>query len=465
MASPRPRPAQLQPCRLPGLEEEVWCGSYEVYENRRLQGGRKLRLNVAVLPALTPQPAPDPLFFLAGGPGQGATSLANFAAETFTEVRRQRDLVLVDQRGTGRSNGLSCDMYKDSPDRITDWLPPAGVRACRRELARRADLRLYTTPLAVTDLDEVRAWLGYDRINLYGTSYGTRVALVYLRSHPERVRSVVLKGVAPLGFATARDYGRDAERALGLLFGDCAADATCRRAFPNLQAELQAVLHRLEAGLVRVELPAVQKSPARTIEISRWAFGESLRNLLYSPVTASQVPLFIHQAAEGNLAPIVEVALRYRQGFVSDVSFGQFLSVTCAEDIPRIDAEKAAREAAGTFADDYRLRQQARACRLWPRVRLPEEYFEPVRSDAPVLILSGGLDPVTPPRWGEEAARHLPASLHVVFRNGGHPFAGFQGCGDKLIAEFIARGSAKGLDTSCADKAPRPPFVLPAATP
>jgi len=456
----------LEPCRLPGLEEEARCGTYEVYEDREARKGRKLRLKVAVLPALTANPASEPLFFLAGGPGQAATAQATFVAQVFAKVRRERDIVLVDQRGTGSSHALNCDLPGDDENLqgyLGEMLPVEAIQACRVHLERAADLTLYTTPVAMDDLDEIRAALGYGRINLYGTSYGTRAALVYLRRYPEHVRSVILKGVAPMNFIMLLHYARDAQRALELLFEDCTADQACRTAFPELRWEFHAVLARLEKGPVRVEIPHPSTDKRVPLAVSRAVFAETLRNMLYSPAVASQVPLFIHRAFENDFAPFVELSLKLTRALAEQVSLGMFLSVTCAEDIALIASEDVARETQGTFLGDYRVRQQMQACKVWPRGKLPPGYRDPVHSEAPALIISGGLDPVTPPRWGEEAARYLPNSLHVVIPKGGHPFAGLLGCVDNLMAEFISKGSIAGLDTSCAGQIRRPPFVLPSA--
>ncbi len=253
----------LESCTIPGVEGEVRCGVHHVFENRQARTGRTIPLFIAVLPALEMPAAPDPLFVLAGGPGQAATSLAGFANTAFSGVRRNHDIVLVDLAGTGRSASLQCPMYRSARDLVGDFYPSARVRACRDSLATHANLRRYTTSVLMDDLDEVRAALGYDRINIYGTSYGTRAALVYVRQHGDRVRAIVLKAVAPPTMRGTMHYARDTERSLEQLFQACAADSACSAAFPQLERGFREVLARADSGdLVRA---ARMKTAARSL--------------------------------------------------------------------------------------------------------------------------------------------------------------------------------------------------------
>jgi pimeloyl-ACP methyl ester carboxylesterase len=442
----------LTPCRLPGIDREARCGTYEVFEDR---------LKVAVLPAASTAPAPDPLVFLAGGPGQGAISLAKPLSEVFSDVLRERDLVLVDQRGTGGSNPLLCTppgSDQDPQSYLGDMLPAGALRDCLARLD--ADPRLYTTPVAVDDLEEVLAALGYERINLYGTSYGSRVALVYLRRYPGRVRSAMVRGVAPTHMKTPLYYARDAQRALDLLFEECDADPACRRAYPDLRRKLAAVLERLGKGPVPVELQPAKERPPFRIQLSRDNFNEALRWRLYDE-ESSLVPQIIQRAFEGDFAPAAQVVWSQRRAAAqgSILSLGVFLTVTCTEDVPFIDPAEARREAEGRFLGTYRVDQQVQACSVWPRGNLPAGYADPVRSTIPTLVISGYRDPVTPPIWGEEVVRHLPQGRHLVLRQGFHGLPG--PCVSRLMNEFIRRGTAEGLDTSCLDETRRAPFALP----
>lgn len=466
----------LAPCNIEGTSEKVRCGTYEVYENRKSKTGRKISLKIVVFPATGKERAPDPFVYIPGGPGSSATEDAPYVVRQFAGIREHRDLVFLDQRGTGGSHPLNCHFYNaaDLQSYLGYFFPLEDVRKCREQLEQKADLTLYTTPLAMDDLDEVRAALGYERLNLFGGSYGTRASLVYLKRHPKHVRTVTLQGVAPTNQYMPQDFAPSMERALQGILGECVADEKCNRAFPNLRAETKAVLERLIQGPVEVE---VRKNPDRggntagaastpdervKVKLSRDLVAEAVRYLFYQPGGASRAPLVIHQAAEGNFRPITEIALGFRRNLVGSGSNGLYLSITCAEDLPWIKAGEGERLAANTFLGDYRLRQQREACALWPRATISEDYSQPVRSSAPVLILTGEWDPVTPPSNGDAVARHLPNSLHVIVPDGAHGFGGLEGidCIERLMSEFVEKGTVQGLDTACVKNIHRKGFSL-----
>ena len=451
----------LNPCRLPNIEGELGCGSYEVFENRETRRGRKIALKILVLPSLSARGPSEALFILAGGPGQAATENAQFFASTFAAVRRERDIVMIDQRGTGGSNPLRCDLAAGNglQKYFGDLFPLEAVRRCREQLELKADLRLYTTPIAMDDLDEVRSALGYERIDLFGTSYGTRAALVYLRRHPDHARSVILKGVVPMSLVLPHVIARDAQRSLNLLFKDCAADKSCRQMFPNLRRESEVVLERLNKEPSRASLVDPSTSKVEQVEISRGVFATTLRSLLQNITTTNQVPSLIHQGFEHDFEPFARLALSIRRGAADSLSYGMFLSVLSSEDIPLTSKEVVARESNGTFLGDYYARQVMQASAIWRRGERPRGYNQPVRSNLPVLLISGYLDPATPPSGAAETARHLPNSLHLLIRNASHSYAGLSPCVDKIMAEFIEKGSPKGLDTSCTAEIQRAPFA------
>ena len=458
----------LAPCEVPGAsegaKEKARCGTFEVFENRAAKSGRKIKINVVIFPATSQPPAPDPLFYIAGGPGASATEDAPYVAQGYAKIRERRDLVFVDQRGTGGSNPLNCDLFNPQvlQSYLGDYFPLEDVRRCRAQLETKADLKLYTTHIAMDDLDDVRAALGYERINIVGASYGTRAAQAYLRQHGEHVRAVVLHGVSLTGQFMPRDFPQQTERALEGVLEECAADAACRAAFPALRAEAKAVLDKLTRGPVDVELKNAQTGEGIPLKLSRDLAAEAVRYMLYQPNAASRIPLYIHLAARGDFAPLARSAFLYRRQIVATGSNGMYLSVTCAEDLPWIKPGEGERNGERTFLGDYRLRQQRAACALWPRGEIPKGYSEPTRSGVPALILTGQWDPVTPPVYGDTAARFLANSLHVVVPHGGHGFGGLDGidCVDNLVADFVERGTAKGLDTSCVKNIRRKGFLL-----
>jgi pimeloyl-ACP methyl ester carboxylesterase len=454
----------LKPCKLPGIDEELLCGRLKVFENRVTRAGRTIDLNVVVVPALDPDQTEEPLFDLEGGPGMAATGSANFYAKEGTEYRRHRDVVLVDQRGTGNSNPLTAPSKTRSPrDYLTEMYPVEYVKTMRQALEQRADLTQYTTSIAMDDLDDVRAWLGYERINLFGISYGTRAVLVYMRQHPDRVRSAILMGVAPTDLKMPLHHARAAKRAMDLLLEECAGDAACHRAFPEIQHDWQEVLERLGREPARVEYSPPDQSAVVTVEIQRDIFAEKLRSRMYSRESATRIPLIIHQAAQGDFAPFLKEAIPADRSGPDFIADGMYLSVTCAEDVPFIDQDEAAKANAGNPFGNYRVVQQTRACSMWPHGKIPEDYQQPVSSDIPVLIFSGNIDPVTPPERGEEVASHLPNSGHVIISHGAHGIDGLTNveCLDKLMLEFLAKGDARNLDTTCVERVLPPPFITP----
>jgi len=454
-------PFVLKSTKIPGIDEAVLQGVYEVFEDRDAGSGRRIGLKVVVLPATKPDPEPDAIFILAGGPGVGATAHAAGYASSW--MREDRDIVLVDQRGTGESNPLRCRLggEGDSPQRYLDpiFQEPA-FRECLEELKQKADLTLYTTPIAMDDLNEVRAALGYGTINLNGGSYGTRAALVYMRRHPELVRTAVLTGVAPISFKNPLYHAREAQTAIEGTFEACESDAKCRAAFPELNEEFEAVLERLEREPASVTSEhGVNEIPTK-VRLSREAFAEALRVMMYYPWSARSVPLKIHNAYQGDYGPFVQLGIGSNRNIRDQLAFGMLLSVICAEDVARIDPDEIERETRGTFLGDGRVRRQSRVCEFWPKGRVPENYGEPVTSSAPTLLLSGTLDPVTSPRFAREAARHLENSLHVTLA-GPHSLRG--PCVDSLVRQILERGSVDGIDTSCAGEVTLPDFELPAS--
>ena len=451
--------SKLKPCRVAGVDEELLCGKLTVFENRKTRTGRTIDLNIVVLPALDQKTKAEPLFDLAGGPGAASTDAADFWAGPGKEDRRRHDVVLVDQRGTGQSNRLSIPQGKTPQHYLSEMYPVDYVREMRRALEQRAELTKYTTSIAMDDLDDVRAWLGYDRINLFGLSYGTRAALVYMRQHPEHVRSAILMGVAPTDLKMPLHHSESAARAMDLLLIECEQDAACHAAFPQIRDDWKNVLAQLEKQPARVEYSSPKSAAPVTVEIQRDVFAEKIRTWMYDRDQAARIPLIVHHAAEGDFAPFLKQAIAPSiPDFVAD---GMYLSITCAEDVPFIDQEEAARLNAGNPFGNYRVFQQTRACRMWPRGEIPDHFLERVRSNTPVLIFSGNMDPVTPPKYAEDVASVLPNSRHVIIPEGGHGPFGVSNpdCIDRIAIEFLDKGDAKNLDVSCVERMARPPFA------
>lgn len=417
-------------------------------------------LNVVVLPAFDQKNKSEPLFHIEGGPGAAASNAAMLYAKEGTEYRRKHDVVLVDQRGTGKSNPLTAPPTKKAPqDYLKEMYPVDYVKNLRRTLEQRADLTQYTTPIAMDDLNDVRSWLGYDRINLLGLSYGTRAVLVYVRQHPEHVHTATLMGVAPTYLKMPLYHSQAAARSMDLLLQECEKDASCHNAFPQIRADWQNVLAQLGREPARVQYSSDGKSPPVTVEIQRDIFAEKIRNWMYGQDKARKIPFIVHEAAQGDFTPFLHEAIA--PGIPDFIADGMYLSVTCAEDVPFIDQAEAAKLNEGNPFGNYRVFQQTRACSLWQRGNIPADYREPVSSNLPVLIFSGNLDPVTPPQRGEEVAKYLPNSRHVVIPEAGHGVDGLSdvGCIDRIIIDFMDKGSANDLDISFVRNMSQPPFV------
>lgn len=453
---------RLRPCTSDEAPADALCGTVTVYEDRHAASGRRIDLWVVVLPAIGSAPEPDPLFFLAGGPGQGAAQLVPEVHTAFRRVQRTRDIVLVDQRGTGRSNPLDCRPTAGTLRELTEGIDAALARLRTCLAGYDADVRLYTTDLAMDDLDEVRAYLGYERVNLYGGSYGTRAALVYARRHGAHVRAMVLDGVAPTDMRIPLFTARDAQRALDRALAACAADAGCRRAFPDLSTRVRALLNRLDASPRTVRLTHPRTGVAEEVTVDGRIVANILFSSLYSPLTASIVPALVARAEADDFQGLFALALAGDTG--EHVSLGMQLSVLCSEDASRLALDEGPRPGTGTVFGAHLMDGQIAACAIWPTATLPAEYYAPVVSDVPTLVLSGDVDPVTPPSWGDEVVRHLGRARHLVVPATGHGVVATP-CGNRLVTDFIERPSFAHLRTGCLQAVRRPPFFLTPAGP
>ena len=453
---------RLHPCTSAEGPTDAYCGTLTVFEDRARQAGRQIRLWIVVLPAVRPV-AGDPLFFLAGGPGQGAAQLARQIRVAFRTVQRTRDIVLVDQRGTGKSNPLNCRSDANSLREMTESSESGLDRLKRCLEGYDADVRLYTTNIAMDDLDQVRAYLGYDRVNLYGGSYGTRVALVYLRRHPKHVRAMILDGVAPMDMRLPVFTARDAQRALDKLLTDCEADTACKRAFPELPARIRNLLRRLEQEPPTVRIVHPRTGVAEDVRVEARVVASILFSALYSPLTASIVPALVDHAERNEFQSLFALGLA-GEGTDENMSVGMQLSVLCSEDAVRVTPTDMQQATAGTIFGSHLLGNQLKACEMWPKGEVEDSYYEPVVSDVPALVLSGDLDPVTPPTWGEAVVKSLSQGRHITVPATGHGVIG-TACGGKLIQDFLDSAASATLDASCVSSVKRPPFFVTPAGP
>ena len=449
----------LKPCRVPGLRNGAQCGVVQRPLDPARPAGVNIEVHYVVVPALARRKLPDPVFLLAGGPGQSAISLAGTSLGLFQRLGNRRDLVFVDQRGTGLSAPLYCQEQRGQllAEQADSRRQLQHLANCRRELLALpyGDLRFFTTTLAMQDLDAVRRQLGAPRINLVGASYGTRAALEYQRQFPAQVRRMVLDGVAPADMALPASASLDTQAALDSLFDSCEAEPACGAAHPGLRRDWAALLASLPR---RAQVQHPLTGLGETLTLDRDAVLGAVRGPLYLPVLASGLPAAIADAAQGRFTALLGLGSPLGARKALRIAEGMHFSVLCAEDFPLLGGASPA-EAGSDFGASF-ARSTARVCADWPRGEVPKS-FHAIRSSAsPVLLLSGALDPATPPRHAERAAVALgPKARHVIVANAGHGVLGIA-CMREVLYRFIDAQydeTALGLDTQCAGKMPRPP--------
>jgi pimeloyl-ACP methyl ester carboxylesterase len=459
-------PLALRDCRLPGLGHDALCGTLRRPLDPARPAGPQIDLQVAVLPALARRKQADPVFFFAGGPGQGAIGLAGTIEALTARLGGRRDIVLVDQRGTGHSAPLKCDTpaAEEGLARAFDRTRLfAAMDACRARLQRLpwGDLRFYTTTIAMADADAVRAALGADRIDIVGVSYGTRAALEYLRLYPGRVRRALLDSVAPPDMTLPESSAVDGDAALDRALRACADEPACARAHPALADDWRRLLDSLpRAADVADPLTGRALRPTFT----RDAVLELLHPALYSPALGAALPHALAEAAAGNFGPLMAIGASQDAAGADDLAEGEHFSVVCSEDAPRM-APVAPTDPAWSAGPAGLYRG---VCAHWPRGAVPAAFYAIPPSRAPVVLLAGGLDPVTPPRHAQRVARALGAQARVVVVPGaGHGVSALP-CLRDAVYRFIDApddGAALAVDFDCAAHVPRPPAFLPPQAP
>lgn len=464
-AAAQPLPAWLKPCHVDGVDHQVACGVLKRPLDPAAPQGVQIDLHVTVLPALARNKKPDPVFFFAGGPGQSAIALAGPVAQLTRRLGNRRDVVLIDQRGTGKSAPLSCP----EPPQTTPLAEATGVAQQIKAAARclsvlqslpHGDLRHYTTTVAMQDVDAVRQALGAERINLMGGSYGTRAALEYQRQFPKAVRRAVLDGLAPPDMVLPEAFSSDSQAALDAMFNACEAQAPCRDRHPRLRAQWRELLEGAPRAM-SAQHPATGER--EMLQVDREMLLSLVRAPLYGPALAAGLPEAIARAAGGDLTPLVGLAGALGGNRRSlQLAMGMHFTVVCAEDGPRIGSGAGGApspEFGAMYANLYR-----QVCASWPRGTVPAAFYDIPTAQTPVLLLSGGADPATPPRHGERTKQRLGAkAAHVVVREAGHGTLSLA-CLRETIFRFIDEedeAAALALRAECADKLPRPLAWLP----
>lgn len=444
-------------CHLPGAEEALRCVKVDVPLDYA-QPGKTLAIHVTVAAAYREAARPDPLFILAGGPGQAGSDYLPILNSAFRRVRATRDVVLIDQRGTGLSGKLDCKSPPDI-DTMSEEQLDTETRKCIEQIG--APYHLYTTDAAARDIEKVRIALGYKQINVWGGSYGTRLAQHYARLYPASVRTLVLDGVAspeqviPLG-------AHDAQTALDATFRQCEANEACQRTFPALRSEFASLLERLARSPIKIEMQDPRTAELRPVTISSRRFLATVHRTLYSQADARTLPFLVHGAYQGRWQPFIARSNRDSDYSVDGSMSGPlYLSVICAEDFPRMTQQLQDDDARGSFMGTPQAQQLAALCPLMKVKPVAPIAATPIA--APVLMLSGAQDPVTPPHRADAAGKSMRAARHLVVQNGGH-IVSTLGCVPRLMREFLDQPE-KQLNAACLKEIPAPTFQLNAAGP
>jgi pimeloyl-ACP methyl ester carboxylesterase len=457
-AAPR---VTLTPCHVEGVKEELRCGVYNVFENRRSHTGRKLPLKIVLIPARQPHPDQGPVFYMAGGPGETATELASLVMEWGDAD--EHDVVLVDERGTGDGHRLDC-RSPGSDDNLEAYLngpfDPAAARACRDDLQKKYDLSQYTTPNFADDTDEVRSAMGYDKININAGSFGTYAAQIYMRRHGEHVRSAYLTSLVTLSDRVPLYHAEAAQLALDQLFEDCDQDAACHAAYPKFPEHFATVLSKVRQQPIATFIKHPVTGAKTEIHLTERAFADAVRTMMYRSQKAREVPFLIEQALAGDFSSFAEAALSSSHDIYSGGTMGLHYCITCNEFVRRIRPQEVEPATRGSFLGSWRVKDQMAACKDWPKTELPSDYFAPFRLDTPAVLLSGGTDSASPPKWGEVVKSYMPNAIHLVVPGGAHTPE--NDCTRSIRHQLFRTGTTVGLDVDCITKVKPLPFKLPA---
>jgi pimeloyl-ACP methyl ester carboxylesterase len=438
-AQPSDSSIEFENCTLemPGtvLTAEARCGWLEVAEDPAKPDGKLIRLHVAMAPAVTQEPEPDPLFLFAGGPGQAASEAYVLVRGVLEKVRRKRDIVMIDQRGTGKSNRMMCQPEEVDFTSVTDIDEiRESAASCLNSID--ADPRFYTTAIGMDDYDKVRQALGYEQINLVGISYGTRAAQVYLRQFPDHVRSMILDSVIPAQLVLGTEHALRLDEAVSRVLAACAQQQPCNERFPDSQQNLRGLLEELRAEPRLISITHPVTGLPEPILMNSDVLSAAIRFLSYSSETQAMLPLLIHEAATvGDYSRIASQALIVISRISDSMAHGMELSVICSEDYPFMDMQA---DAADTLMGNIFMEALSAQCEVWPRGEVAADFHEPKAFPVPVLLLSGEYDPVTPPLYADQAAEQYENSLHLVATGQGHNVIG-RPCIRNIAQEFIAR--------------------------
>ncbi|MBZ9611446.1 alpha/beta fold hydrolase [Rheinheimera maricola] len=460
LVTPQQAKPTLSPCYAQNLTDRMLCGSIR----RPLDAAAPsqdagIDIHFAVLPAINPLHQQEAVVAFAGGPGQSAFDAAATFAHILRYARESRDILLVDQRGTGKSGLLQCDgldltsqfaLDENSVD-ITK-MTRKETELCRDKL--QVDLNHYTTVAAAGDFEAVRLALGYQKLHLYGGSYGTRMAQEYMRQYPSAVLTATLDGVVPFNQSFGA-MGAASDASLEAVYAYCDASPECQQQFPAARAQLQQLQQTLTAQTINTKVRHPRTFELIELNLTRAKLQQALRFALYRNSTRAMLPLVVDQASTGDYSALTGLMLA--QDIAADLSVGVNFAVVCGEDRPFWTAQSQA-EFAQSYLGQSWLQGAETSCNVWQVTPVAADYTAPLQTDTPVLLLSGGLDPVTPPGWAELAMAKMRNARHLVAPHATHIVAS-QTCAPKLISQFINQQSTAELDERCLQQELRQAFL------
>jgi pimeloyl-ACP methyl ester carboxylesterase len=451
---------ELTPCRIsagpsyPSIKAR--CGTMQRPLDPSNPDASRIELHVAVVAALNLTPLPDPVVPLAGGPGQSAVQFYAAYANAFEALRRDRDILLVDQRGTGDSSLMNCPFDEDLVEgKYSVEVTREAAEACLAQLPH--DPRFFTTSVAVTDLEAVRSALGYPALNLYGISYGTRVAQHFARRYPDVTRSMVLDGVVPPQISLGPEIATESQRALDTIFARCGDDEGCSARFPDVAESFAALVAALRASPVTVSTPHPNTGRTEELTFGSNELSAAVRLLAYHPNSVALLPLLVHEAAAGNFTPLASQYLLTALSLADTLALGMHNSIMCSEDVPFYDDTLIDYDGLlASYMGIIQLEAIEAICSVWPVGPVDAEFKVPLQTSLPVLLLSGDADPITPPRYAEMAAVDLGNALHLVGHQQGHGQLAV-GCTRQLVADFVNAADPSAVDAGCLQRS----FVMP----
>ncbi len=453
----------FEPCFLTGsggngsLHAE--CAEWQRPLDPEAPDGEQITLFVARLASTAIDPAGDAFTVINGGPGGSSVDMMVDMGGILRPFTRERDVIVIDQRGTGRSAPMSCEALTDTADDVTVEMVTQLTQDCLEDVPH--DPRFFTTSVAVRDIEALREALGYEQLSVYGVSYGTRVAQHYAQQYPDATRALVIDSVVPLEHALGSQIAIHSQTTLDSLFDRCLENSACSNQFPNVAEDF----HRVAEELRRAPKPLQIQHPVTGVptdmEVSYGHLAILVRLALYAPPSAALLPLIIDEAANNNnYLPIAANGLRMMNSLTQSINYGMHNAVMCTEDAPFYDDTTVDFDAmAATYLGAQMYETLAAMCEVWPAGFADENIKQALESNVPTLVLSGEFDPITPPAWGDQVMPGLSNAVHLVAPGQGHGVFP-QGCLPRVVLEFVENPDPEAVDGTCTQHLSTHPFFV-----